>query len=299
MIKKTLLLLFTLTLSFTLSAKPLVDSEWLQANKGNEALVILDLQPEPAYQRYHIPGAVNSNYGDWRRENSKGVAQMMTPPKKLGKLIGKLGIDNKSLVLLVTTGSGAGDMATAARVYWSFKALGHDNISILDGGLIGYANKRRYPLQKGVNRPEEKTFNIALREHYLPDAAAVKQALSEGALAVDNRSRAEFLGIYLAGGKERTGNLPQAVNLNYEWLTLNGGGTMQSPDNLKKIYTASQVPVTGPQINYCHTGHRAALGWFVSHELLGNTQARLYDGSTTEWAVKPSLPMELQIKLAL
>jgi len=28
----------------------------------------------------------------------------------------------------------------------------------------------------------------------------------------------------------------------------------------------------------------AALGWFVAHELLGNRQARLYDGSMAEWS---------------
>lgn len=187
--------------------------------------------------------------------------------------------------------------ATAARVYWSFKALGHDKVSILDGGLIGYAQKRVYPLQKGSNRPSAKTFRISPRSTYLTDASAVKLALSEGVPMVDNRSRAEYLGIYLAGGKERTGSLPKALNLNYEWLTLNGSGKMQSIENIKKIYAAVGVPVSGPQIHYCHTGHRAALGWFVSHELLGNSQARLYDGSTAEWAVDPSLPMERQIKL--
>ncbi len=298
MTTKVLFFLLTLTLSFAPSAKPLVDNKWLQANKEKPELVILDLQAAQAYQRYHIPGAVNSSYVSWRRKGAKGTVQMMTPPGELGKLIGKLGIDNESHVVLVTTGSSAGDLATAARVYWSFKALGHDKVSILDGGLIGYAQKRVYPLQKGNNRPQKKRFNISLRKAYLPDAAAVKQALTEGALAVDNRSRAEFLGVYLAGGKERTGNLPKAVNLNYEWLTLNGSGWMQSLENLEKIYAAGQVPTSGPQINYCHTGHRAALGWFVSHELLGNTQARLYDGSTAEWAVDPSLAMEQQIKLA-
>ncbi|MEW8430711.1 MAG: sulfurtransferase, partial [gamma proteobacterium symbiont of Ctena orbiculata] len=69
-------------------------------------------------------------------------------------------------------------------------------------------------------------------------------------------------------------------------------------ENLQRIYASSKVPLQGDQINYCHTGNRAALGWFVSHEILGNRQAKLYDGSTQEWAASPALPMEQQVKLS-
>lgn len=291
----TLWLFLTLTLSH--AAQPLVTPEWLQSNKAHTELVILDLQPAQSYQRYHIPGAVNTNYADWRRPSKARAAQVMTPAAELEKLIGELGISNDSHVILVTTGQSAGEIASAARIYWSFKVLGHDAVSILDGGLIAYADKRRYRLEKGTNKPQASKFKATLRPDYMPDAQMVVTALEKGALAVDNRSRAEYLGIYAGSGKERAGSLPNAVNLNYDWLTVNGGGKLQSLDNIKKIYSALQIPLNGPQINYCHTGHRASLGWFVSHELLGNKQARLYDGSTEEWAVDRSLPMEQKIPL--
>ncbi|MCG7976375.1 MAG: sulfurtransferase, partial [Candidatus Thiodiazotropha taylori] len=60
---------------------------------------------------------------------------------------------------------------------------------------------------------------------------------------------------------------------------------------------AGNVPLQGAQINYCHTGNRASLAWFVSHELLGNSQAKLYDGSTQEWAADSTLPMDQQVQL--
>ncbi|MET0091181.1 MAG: hypothetical protein ABW068_14400, partial [Candidatus Thiodiazotropha sp.] len=77
-----------------------------------------------------------------------------------------------------------------------------------------------------------------------------------------------------------------------------GGGKLQSEQNLKKIYGISEVPLEGEQIHYCHTGNRAALGWFVAHEILGNSQARLYDGSTEVWAADPSLPMQQRVDLS-
>ena len=29
-------------------------------------------------------------------------------------------------------------MGTATRIYWTFKVLGHDNVSILNGGMAAY-----------------------------------------------------------------------------------------------------------------------------------------------------------------
>ncbi|MES9832508.1 MAG: rhodanese-like domain-containing protein [Candidatus Thiodiazotropha sp. DIVDIV] len=289
-------LLFLLFASLPILAQPLVSVEWLQQNKDKPGFVVLDLQSNQNYLRFHIPGSVNTDYAQWRLEK-KGQPKNMPPVSIMEKLIGSLGIDNNTHVVLVPLGASAGDMAVAARVYWTFKVLGHDKVSILDAGLVGYAETRKYPLQKGNHQLKPATFKADYRAEMNPNAKAVKMALDAGVLAVDNRTRAEYMGVYGGGGKERPGSLPGAVNLNYDWLTINGSGKLHNLDNLKQIYSASQVPQEGAQINYCHTGNRAALAWFVSHELLGNTQARLYDGSTQEWAIDQSLPMEQQVRL--
>jgi thiosulfate/3-mercaptopyruvate sulfurtransferase len=280
----------------SLSASPLVSPSWLNDNRQNDDLVILDLQDTQGFQRHHIPGSVNTDYGQWRI-NKKGSPKVMPAVTTLEKMIGDLGIDNKSHVVIAPMGATAGDLASATRIYWTFKTLGHDAVSILDGGLIAYAQSQRYPLERGENKPIAGTFKAKPRKEMTLTASEVKQALNDKHLAVDNRSRAEYLGIYAGSGRERPGSLPSAVNLNYDWLTVNGSGKLHSKDNLEKIYLASNVPLQGGQINYCHTGHRASLGWFVSHEILGNRAAKLYDGSTEVWAADPSLPMEDQIKL--
>ena len=299
MMLRTLLLFFLTGFAANLFAKPLVDAAWLNQKSKEANLVVLDLQDANSFQRHHIPGAVNTNYAEWRAKSTKGVPKLMPPVSKMEQMIGSLGIGNDDHVVIVALGSGAGDLASSARVYWTFKALGHDKVSILDGGLIAYAEKRTYPLVRGAAKPEPKTFKANPRPEFFPDAQAVKALLNKGAHPVDNRSRPEYLGIYKGGEKERPGSLPKASNLSYDWLTVNGSGQLQSLSNIKKIYEASGTPLTGLQVNYCHTGHRASLGWFVSHELLGNKEAVLYDGSTVEWASDPSLPMEQQVKLEL
>jgi thiosulfate/3-mercaptopyruvate sulfurtransferase len=43
------------------------------------------------------------------------------------------------------------------------------------------------------------------------------------------------------------------------------------------------ISPSAPTVAYCNTGHLAAGAWFVSNEILGNKNTRLYAGSMTEW----------------
>ncbi len=63
-------LLFFFILSPLQAAEPLVDTDWLLANLNNPKLVVLDLQPKATYRRFHVPGAVNIDYADWRKPDS-------------------------------------------------------------------------------------------------------------------------------------------------------------------------------------------------------------------------------------
>jgi thiosulfate/3-mercaptopyruvate sulfurtransferase len=49
--------------------------------------------------------------------------------------------------------------------------------------------------------------------------------------------------------------------------------------------------VDKPTIAYCWSGAQSSLNWYVMHELLGNKNARLYDGSMQEWSKNPNNPM--------
>lgn len=93
------------------------------------------------------------------------------------------------------------------------------------------------------------------------------------------------------------GTIPGAVSLPEGWLTQNGGGQFRSKAQLSKIYQSTKVPETGTQITFCNTGHWASLGWFVSSEILGNKEVKLYSGSMAEWTSDPSLPVTQTIKV--
>ncbi len=278
------------------SVSPLVSPFWLTSNLQQDGIVVLDLQSPQGYRRAHIPGSVNTDYGKWRTTKKSPVPKALPPVSLMETRIGGLGIDNDTLVVIAPLGQTAGDMAVAARIYWSLKALGHDKVSILSGGLTAYAQARQR-LERTPNKPQPKVFKAAPRPEYLPGKAEVRKSLERGVQMVDNRSRAEYLGVHRGGGKARPGTIPGALNLPYDWLTVNGSARLHSVDDLRTLFETVGVSLEEEQVGFCQSGNRAALAWFVAHELMGNEKAHLYDGSMAEWAVDPAMPMENQIQI--
>lgn len=294
------------------AAEPLVDVDWVKSNIGKPDVVFLDVRGKLAgkskadYLRAHIPGAVHTAYlkDGWRAKDAAGTPGMLAPVDKLEGLIGGLGIDNDSHVVIVPNGGKAVDVGTGTRIYWTFKVLGHDNVSLLNGGMAAYTKdiddktkKPLNPLEKGAVSVDAKVFKASLREEMLITKADVAAAQESGTAIVDHRPHNQYLGINQHGAAKRPGTIPGASNLPENWLTQNGGGTFRSKNSLEKLFAAAEVSTTGDQINFCNSGHWASLGWFAASEILGNKNAKMYDGSMLEWSADASLPMELKVNL--
>jgi thiosulfate/3-mercaptopyruvate sulfurtransferase len=285
-----------------LAATPLVDVEWVKANIGKPGIVFLDLQPAADYLRGHIPGAVNTNFekDGWREERARDKVPDMLPEdlNKLAALIGRLGIDNKTHVVIVPPGQNYGDVGWATRIYWTFKVLGHDEVSILDGGMKAYTADKNNPLQTGPVTPDPKTFTVRFRPEYLATVDDVKQAQADKKVQlVDLRPEDQHIGINRNPKATMNGTLPGAKNLPSPWLTENAGGSFRNLAQLQELAKIAGVPTQGQQIMFCNTGHLASIGWFVMHELLGNKDVKLYDGSMVEWTKTKAGPVEQKVKL--
>src|SRR5262249_25000003 len=126
-------------------AEPLVTSEWLNAHRADQNPVILDIRPAiegggaQAYAAAHIPGSVHSDYdkAGWRVTRNNVPFMVPTVPE-LEKLIGDLGTDEASHVVVVPAGVNVLDFGSAARTYWTLKYVGVKDVSILDGGLAAW-----------------------------------------------------------------------------------------------------------------------------------------------------------------
>lgn len=300
------LLLVATSLAAATLTPPLVDVDWVKQNACDQNVVVLDTrnnkidkQSKSDYLKGHMPCSVHTDYikGGWRVK-VKDIAGMLPTVDKLEKLIGSLGIDNDAYVVVAGAGRQAKDFATAARVYWTFKVLGHEKVSILDGGIAAYAKVKGNIMEKGDRANQPKIFRADLQTEMLITAVGIAKAMEEGVLLVDFRPSDMFLGINKSGKVKRPGTLPGAVNLPRPWLTVNNEGTLRSLKALRELFNAAKVPTEGKQIAFCNTGHDAAIGWFVLSEILGNEQVKMYDGSLAEWAFEPTRPLEMKIALS-
>ena len=286
------------------AADPLVDVAWLKDNLGADNMVVVDARGSTDFLRGHIPGAVNTDYGKdgWRVKVGNVPGVFPEDPTALGQMIGNLGIGDDTHVVVVAPGNDSSDMGTATRIYWTFKVLGHDEVSVLNGGMAAWlkevdgSNNPVNPLDKGAVEPTPASFTVDLQEDMIPDETEVQAMFDAGALPVDNRTEDQYLGVNKHGAAKAYGTIPGAVNLPQSWLTVDGGGTFRDADTLMKLYAAAGVPTEGPEVNFCNTGHWVSIGWFVSSELLGNEEAVMYDPSMVGWTDK-GLPVEAAVSL--
>jgi thiosulfate/3-mercaptopyruvate sulfurtransferase len=285
-----------LTSAPALAADPLVSPQWLKDKLGSANLVVLDIRSAldgggaEAYAKAHIPGAVHSDYdkGGWRVTRN-GLPFMLPTAAQLEALIGDLGIDEDSHVVVVPAGVHVLDFGAAARVYWTLKVAGHDNVSILDGGFAGWQSAG-YALEAGVNRPSAKIFTTSVDKSRLAELADV-EAIGEthNATLLDARPATFFAGKEKAPAVKAYGHIPGAHNIDSAAFYDTRANRLKPKDELAAI--AASLP-QGPVVSYCNTGHWAATDWFVLSEVLGRKDVRLFAGSMVEWTADARRPVD-------
>jgi len=276
-------------------AEPLVNAGWLNAHLRDQNLVVLDIRsaidgskPE-AFAQGHIPGSVHSDYdkAGWR-VTRKNVPFMVPTTPELEKLIGDLGIDETTRVVVVPAGVNVLDFGSAARTYWTLKYAGVRDVSILDGGLAAW-KAAGYALDKGPHAPSPAIFTATIDTSILALASDVEAIEHNGgATLVDARPVSFFLGKEKAPAALAYGHIPGAVDVDSAAFYDPQTNKLKPKAELAAI--AGKLPA-GAAVTYCNTGHWAATDWFVLHEVLGYQNARLYAGSMVEWTSNPNRPI--------
>jgi thiosulfate/3-mercaptopyruvate sulfurtransferase len=161
--------------------------------------------------------------------------------------------------------------------------------------MVAWLADKQNPVVAGAVQPQPATFKVAMRPEILATKDDVKAAMDKGTPLIDNRPPDMYLGINRTRDVLKSGTVPGAKSLPESWLTENNGGKFRDASTLRRLYAAAGIADQGDQITFCNTGHWAALGWFVSHELLGNKQAKMYDGSMAEWSRDNALPVDVKV----
>ena len=274
---------------------PLVSTAWLKQNLSDPDVFVLDIRSAidgggtEEFQKAHIPGAIHSDYdkAGWRVTRG-GVPFMLPTVAELEKLIGELGIDEDTHVVVVPAGVHFTDFGSAARTYWTLKVAGVAKVSILDGGFAAWAAENN-AVEGGTSTPSPKIFSATLNKALLAEAGEVASfAQSGGATLIDSRPATFFAGKQKAPAAKAYGHIPGAVNL--DSATFYDERTNRLKPRAELAAIAATLP-DGPAVAYCNTGHWASTDWFVLSELIGRKDVRLYYGSMVEWTSDASRPL--------
>lgn len=276
----------------------LISADNLAARLGDARLRILDVRlaadgGRAAHEAGHIPGALFSDYAaDGWRAKVGGAPGLLPSSDHLAGLIGGLGITPRDHVVLVPAGTSANDLAASARVYWTLKTVGHDSVSILDGGFAGWRSSPGRAVETGWQPPVPAgPYPVSLRQTWRATADDCEENLKRNEAAfVDARSASYFEGREKASEALRAGRIPGAASRDYSALFDPARHGLRPMAELEPLMAA--IP-SGAIISYCNTGHTAALNWFVLSEIFGRTDVRLYDGSMTDWTQDPTRPVEI------
>ncbi len=273
-------------------AELLVDADWLMANREMDDLVIVHVagDEEGAATARTIPGASVIHLGQIsvsRMEEGAPRVRLDLPDdlKPVVSAFERAGISDGSRVVLVSDG---GQLPRASRALWTLQFLGLDeDVSILDGGVDAWvAAGGAVTTERAA--PARGAITAALRADRRVDAGWVlTNGRTDGVALIDARRTVSYDGTRpeLPG---RIGHIPGAGSLPQVELYTEGG-RLKSDADLRALFERAGVTEGDQVVAYCHIGLWASAVVFAARTL--GIDARLYDGSMTEWAADPELPL--------
>jgi thiosulfate/3-mercaptopyruvate sulfurtransferase len=276
--------------------KWIVETDWLASHLDAPDLVVFDASwhlptagrdPKAEHLEAHIPGALFFDIDDLSDEKS-ALPHMLPSTVKFASRMKKMGVgDGIRIVVYDTEG-----LFSAARAWWTFRAMGHDDVAVLNGGLKKWRAEGR-PLEDGPpRRRPECHYTPLMNASLVRDLDDVKQTLArKSAQIVDARPAGRFAGSDPEPRPGlRGGHMPGARNVPSQSL-ISEDGTLRSRAELAKIFADAGIDPTQPVITTCGSGVTASL-LSLALAVLGQTNAAVYDGSWAEWGADESLPIE-------
>jgi thiosulfate/3-mercaptopyruvate sulfurtransferase len=275
-------------------ADPLVSTAWLAEHLQAPDVRIIDASwyfpqeerdAKAEYALAHIPGAVFFDIDDIA-DDASGLPHMLPSGVKFASRVRKLGLgDGSRMVVYDQLG-----LRSAARVWWTFRAMGHLDVVVLDGGLPKWIAEGR-PIEDIPSPPRERHFTPRYSADLVRDLNQVKKALETGReQLVDARPAGRFTGETpepRAG--LRSGHMPGARNVPASEL-IAPDGTMKTPAQMTEIFEKAGVDLNRPIITTCGSGITAAIV-ALGLARLGKERAAVYDGSWTEWGGREDTPI--------
>lgn len=271
----------------------LVSVDWLEKHQSSNDLVILytrlanistgDIE---SIKNKVIPSARLFDFENEFCDRTNSLPHTMPDAEQFTQQAQKLGI-NKNSTIVIYDSQG---LYASPRAWWMFKAMGHEAVFVLNGGLPAWRQKGNevvsdlaYSVTQGDFIATPKTHLFADRQEVLDNIQTKQKQV------LDARSNARFLGNAPEPRQGvRSGHIPNAKNLPFTDLIADGH--LRNDKALR--HTFNQLVANDSKLLMsCGSGVTACILALAAIEL-GYEDVAVYDGSWTEWGGDPSLPIE-------
>jgi len=230
------------------------------------------------YRHGHIP---NARYAHLDNDLSSRITDRtgrhpLPDFNSLVKKLGAWGVKNHSQVVVYDDAGGA----FAGRLWWLLRALGHDKVAVLDGGIKHW--QQQYDITTALPRIQSTTFRPYINNNLWLTAEQVENQLARKAITlIDARTPERY-----RGEQEPidpvAGHIPYALNRAFQ-RNLDAQGLFLAPDQLRAQFK-QLIGDAKPEhvVHYCGSGVTACHN-VLAMEHAGLLGSKLYAGSWSEW----------------
>lgn len=258
-------------------------SELLALDPKNYILIDASAGSKPRYDESHLADALYvdlntdlANIGDF----AIGGRHPLPSPEQFGILLGNLGIDENSHIIIYDDKNGSN---AAARFWWMLRAIGHEKVQVLNGGFQA-AVKGEFPVDNLMLKAESKK-PYPIKNWQLPIVAIdeIEVASKTGnQTIIDVRDANRYAGLtepidLIAG------HIPGAINFPFT-KSLDENGFFFNPKVLKKVLEMELENLNlEDTIVHCGSGVTAC-HLLLAMDYAGLAMPKLYVGSWSEWS---------------
>tara|TARA_B100001057_G_C22751424_1_gene911944 strand:+ start:1 stop:876 length:876 start_codon:yes stop_codon:yes gene_type:complete len=276
-------------MSFAIS--PLISYEKLTNDFKNLNYTILDIRDTSSFKKGHIEGSVSAPYKIFRG-NTDNPGKMLET-EILENTFEKLGLSMEKPIIIISQGNTPTDFGAAARVYWTLKSSGFEDLAILNGGIKIWKINGSELTQK-TKKIIPTDLNINFSYEWTATTNEIKNSpKNTTTLLIDARPSDFYNGNKKHKAAKVPGTIPSSENFDFNNFFVNNSTFLTEIGIKDGTRLLDQIGFNSKKniISFCNTGHWAATNWFVMSELIGKENVKLYPGSMVEYT-NLNLPIE-------